>query len=291
MTDLPFSLMQNPPEEGDALSSLRKEIFMALNSHHVGVIRSFDAATQTASIDIVYKRAAFTQESIGVITQELIPYPTLNDVPVMFLGGGPVSLEFPVDVGDECILLFIDRDIDNWYVNGDIGNGCDTLRMHSISDAIALVGLRNATKALPDFTQNRARMRYVDGEGNTISEVFVGSSSAGFTHYHGSGFSDQTKLWAGEKVTFENEVTDLRTELVRLIEALDLLNVYLGGTGQLIDAITQITVPVAGITAGGASVVSGVPANAAAISSFKSDITDINNELDDIKAKLGGLLS
>lgn len=49
---------------------------------------------------------------------------------------------FPLQKGDECLLLFSDREIESWFINGDV-NPLNYPRMHSITDAVAIVGLRS----------------------------------------------------------------------------------------------------------------------------------------------------
>lgn len=49
---------------------------------------------------------------------------------------------FPLKKGDECILLFSDREIESWFVTGDV-NPINYPRMHALTDAVAIVGLRS----------------------------------------------------------------------------------------------------------------------------------------------------
>jgi hypothetical protein len=70
------------------------------------------------------------------------PMPIISGVPVLrMMGAGrQASLDMPVLPGDGCLILFADRSMDNWLSSG--GSVLpDDKRKHSLSDAIAIVGL------------------------------------------------------------------------------------------------------------------------------------------------------
>jgi len=77
-------------------------------------------------------------------------YPPLIDVPVLVLGGGNGAITFPIQQGDECIILFNDRELDNWFQNGGVQT-YSTSRTHDLSDGIALVGLRSLPNVLNNY--------------------------------------------------------------------------------------------------------------------------------------------
>ena len=54
----------------------------------------------------------------------------------------------PINKGDECILLFSDREIESWFINGE-ANPLAYQRMHDITDAFAIFGIRS----LPNMIQ------------------------------------------------------------------------------------------------------------------------------------------
>lgn len=142
----------NEPSLQDALNMLKKEIGISYNSLHVGIIQSFDATKQTAQISIAYTKTYFQTNDKGVVTPVSIPYSILAGVPVICLSGGPGFLTFPISSGDECLVLFNDRSIDNWYASGQVGP-VQTSRLHSLADGFALVGIRNSTKQLQNYSQ------------------------------------------------------------------------------------------------------------------------------------------
>lgn len=270
---LPQSLNADLPELEDVKAQIKKEVMLDLMCHHVGRIESFNAVKQTATVKIVYKRTFFRQADGGQVKAELVPYPLLSDVPVMFLRGGQTSLRFPVAAGDECILMFADRDIDNWLATGDTESGCNTLRLHSVSDAIALVGLTSQENPIKEFSTVRSEL--VFGEGEERSIAFAGETGAGLER--GAG-----KVIAGEKITIQNAETTLKTELQALIDQLTTLNGYLGNTLTAIKLIT--------VTPGSLAGPSSVPLNAASFTSIDTNISNVTTALGNIKTKLGALL-
>lgn len=66
--------------------------------------------------------------------------PLINNVPVIFPRAGGASLNFPVDEGDTCLLVFMERSIDTWKSTGGIVAPTDP-RKFDLSDAVAIMGL------------------------------------------------------------------------------------------------------------------------------------------------------
>lgn len=121
-----------------------------INCHQVGEIVSFNPATQTAEVQI---------KMLIPYNQELREYPILLDCPCIILGGGESRITFPIKAGDTCIVLFNDRDIDNWYASGQKMEP-RTQRMHSFADGIALVGLHNKSNQLSDYLTDGTEWKY-----------------------------------------------------------------------------------------------------------------------------------
>ncbi len=158
------------PSLMDLLNLFRKQLMLDFNCHHIGTIQSFDPAKQTCRATINYKKTFFQPNpKTKVYESVLLDYPILVDCPVIVLGGGTSALTFPIAAGDECLLLFNDRDIDNWFQSGQKGPVA-TPRLHSFSDGIALVGLRSLANSLQNYDTTRAVLR----NGSTM--VGVGAS-------------------------------------------------------------------------------------------------------------------
>lgn len=143
------------PTLKDLLDTVRREIFLNLNVHHVATIKSFDPAKQTCTAKINYDKTIFTNDASNNRAKKLLPYPVLLDVPVINLRGGKAGLSLPIKEGDQCIILFNDRDIDNWF-NGARSGEVGSLRLHSMSDGFALVGISSQDNKVPNYDATRA---------------------------------------------------------------------------------------------------------------------------------------
>jgi len=87
---------------------------------------AYDATTRLADIQIVLDE---TLEEGDVLKQ-----PVIFDAPVMFAGGGGGALTFPLNVGDEGLAVFADRDISGWVAGTPTAK--DGERQHSLNDAM-----------------------------------------------------------------------------------------------------------------------------------------------------------
>jgi len=145
------------PTLRDLLDLYQKQTLLNLNCHHLGTIQSFDSSKQTAQVTINYTHTYF---KIDPDSQKFIPYnveyPIIADCPVVVIGGGTARITFPISKGDQCILLFNDRDIDTWFSSGATTAPNQTPSLHSFSDAIALVGPNNLSTLIQSYDSVRA---------------------------------------------------------------------------------------------------------------------------------------
>ncbi|ALD79411.1 Phage-related protein [Citrobacter portucalensis] len=73
-----------------------------------------------------------------------------------------MPLTFPVNPGDECLLVFSDRCIDFWWQNGGVQEAVDP-RQHDLSDAFAIVGPQSQTRKISGISTTTAQFRSDDG--------------------------------------------------------------------------------------------------------------------------------
>ena len=103
-----------------------------------GRLEAYDASQARADVFPLLREEYFDEE--GLRQSERLPI--VRDVPVVFPGAGGFRLTFPVAVGDSCLLLFSDRSLDTWLTGGGEADPVDP-RAHHLSDAVALLGLRD----------------------------------------------------------------------------------------------------------------------------------------------------
>lgn len=109
----------------------------------VGEIVSYDRTTRTASIAI--------GKTFVLPNGTLLPVANpIQDVPVFTLQGAGIHVGMPIVPGDECLVVFNDFNIDQWFAQGGQPVPEDT-RQHDFSDAIAFVGLNSQTNPLETF--------------------------------------------------------------------------------------------------------------------------------------------
>jgi hypothetical protein len=131
-----------------------------------GVVQSFDPAKMTAKVQpAVMGRLTLPNGQV----QDLV-MPTLLDCPVQFPGGGGFSLTFPVKAGDECLVVFASRCIDNWWYYGSkdaqgniTSQPLAELRMHDLSDGFVILGFRSVPRVLGAVSTTATQLRADDG--------------------------------------------------------------------------------------------------------------------------------
>lgn len=204
-SDIQQNLIPNEPMLADLLNLFKKDLLLGFNCHHIGTIQSFNSVKQTATATINYKKTYFKPNSVtGLYDPVLVDYPVLLDSPVVCLGGGGSSLTFPIASGDECLVLFNDRDIDNWF-SGSSNGAVATPRLHSFSDGIIVVGLRSMANVIINYNGDAVELRTEDGLtkvslDDTTATIRRGTTTAVLT-------DDATTITVGANMTFEVDAT------------------------------------------------------------------------------------
>lgn len=149
-------LNTNDPTLADLLNIYRRSIMLDFNCHHLATIQSFDPVKLTVTATINYKKTFFQQNAkTKLYDRVLVDYPLLADIPVVFLSGGTAGVTFPIDTGDQALILFNDRDLDNWFQSGQTGPVASG-RLHSFSDGVALIGPRSLANPIANYDSTRA---------------------------------------------------------------------------------------------------------------------------------------
>lgn len=124
-----------------------------------GIIQSFDATTQTVTVQPTIKEQITNPD----LSYSWVSLPLLLDVPIVFPRAGGFSLTLPVSVGDECLVVFGDMCIDGWYIAGGTQNTQLDKRRHDLSDGFALVGVWSQPRVLPNYDTSAAQLRTDNG--------------------------------------------------------------------------------------------------------------------------------
>ena len=201
------SIVENRPAADptlkDLLNLFGKNLSEKINCHAIGTIQSFNPALQTVVVKINYQRVYLEANEEGIYEYTPIDYPLLLDVPAVILQGGNGSLTFPITSGDTCLVLFNDRDIDNWWTTGKT-MAVASLRSHAFSDAMALIGLRSSLNPLTNYDSLRAVLQL----GST--KVCLGAS--------------QIELNNASNISLGTILGNLMTQLSGIVNALTTIN-------------------------------------------------------------------
>ena len=160
------------PTLSDFIDARIKLAMASMNCVSIGTIQEFDEVLQQATVSLNYKRiikdgamAANNIDTVDVIKE----YPLLMKCPAIVLGGGVAHLTFPIAKGDPCVVFFADRDMDTWIETGVVDSPPNSERVHSLSDAIALVGINTNSNPLAAFNTLIASL--LDKTGERLSQA------------------------------------------------------------------------------------------------------------------------
>ena len=183
MSDPRQSLAKTDYRLTDVLDLFKKEIMMNLNCHAIGTIQSVDLTKQTVVVKVSYLKSYMAlSDSSGAAaantySQKTMEYKPLLDCPFVCMNGGNFSLTIPIAIGDTCLILFNDRDIDDWHHTNQL-LPVASQRFHSMSDAIALVGIRSSVNPIANYSSDHMQM--VNGNvklGISSSKVLVSNGA------------------------------------------------------------------------------------------------------------------
>ena len=129
-----------PADTRAVLDAQKSDIFSTFHCIQIGKVEKVTKAEQTVEVTLQIRRPAQDGTSAAI--------PLLVDVPYFVLQGGKSYIDMPIAVGDYCIVLFNDRDIDTWWSTANMADPATT-RKHDLSDGIAIVGINPKTSPLP----------------------------------------------------------------------------------------------------------------------------------------------
>jgi len=241
-----FNKEVDEPNLRDLLDAHKKDIFLSMNCHAIGIIEEFDAAKQTVKARIAYKKTFYEKQGKNY-KEVLVDYPFLIDCPAIVLSGGDFSVKMPIKQGDECLVLFNDRSIDKWFESGNVVQ-LDSNRLHSFSDGIVLVGVRSLARSIEGYEENKVRI------GDETHDLILGDGEATLK-------MDQSIVEVKEKIKIENSSKNLKQLLQDLITAVGAI------THDYIDSVGQAATPVTKVT--------GPPKNASNLQSISNQIGEL----------------
>ena len=128
-----------------------------------GIVESFDATAQTATVNVALREKINIDGNL-----EWTDIPTLVDVPVLFPRAGGYAITFPVQAGDECLVIFCDLCIDAHWQSGGVQNQIDK-RRHDLSDGMAIITGTSQPNRLSNVSNSTFQIR--NNEGTALMEI------------------------------------------------------------------------------------------------------------------------
>ena len=156
------------------LNDLPSSITLSMRAHQggmwtalPGIVQSFDAGKMTCEVQPAIQ-GVMSDPKTGEASN--VNLPLLVDCPVTFPSGGGVTFTFPIQSGDECLVIFASRCIDAWWQNGGVQPPM-VYRMHDLSDGFVIVGPRSQARTLSNVSTTDAEIRTDDG----ATKIAIGS--------------------------------------------------------------------------------------------------------------------
>ncbi len=169
----------NQPDLINLLQLLKSNIFATLNCVQIGTVQSVNFAKQTVVVELQIKRLQSISDA-GVPTySNPKTYPLT--CPFFVLFGGQAGITFPITAGDNCIVLFNDQEIDQWYANGGVQIPISQ-RAHDVADGIALIGINNLQSLIQNYFSAGIRLFLGDSVKIELSTGLIASVATLFTH-------------------------------------------------------------------------------------------------------------
>lgn len=200
----------NPLSLDEVLDPFLDYLKATFNCHRIGIIQSFDPATQRAVIQLVDVLRKNTFQG-----QQLFTPTPLLEVPVAINYGANGGLNFPIKEGLEGTVFFNDRDLENWKRTGAVGTPA-TYRMHDMTDGVFYIGIKSNPKAIANYDNTTVGITYVSDDG-----------------------TEKAKVKVDDKVEIANDLQNLKDLIANLINILQNLKTVNGVVQYPIDPTTS----------------------------------------------------
>ena len=145
-------------DQNEFYYKLIDKIKFKIRSAAIGIIKEFDSAKQTVSVQLVIRETIVID---GKYESKKVPL--LKDVPIFMPRAGNFILTMPIKNGDECIIVYSDVCYDSWFQSGGEENEQITLRRHDLSDAIAICGIWSQPNVIDSYSTDSVELKTLDG--------------------------------------------------------------------------------------------------------------------------------
>ena len=152
------------------------KMMFQMNTTIPAIVDEFNPSTQrVAAIPAIKFKHINPDGSI-----EYLEYPKITNIPLAIQRGNGVMITYPIKKGDVCTLIFSQRSIDNFLLEGNIQNpyeGDDPLtsviRCMDMSDALCFPGVITNKEFISGYSTSAVELRNSSGD----TKVSVASNS------------------------------------------------------------------------------------------------------------------
>ena len=153
------------------------------------IIQSYNSEQNTVECQPAIRERIINEDG----TIQYMNLPLLIHVPVAFPGSKSFTYKFVLEKNDECLVLFSDLSIDNFWEKSSLQNPVE-VRRHDLSDGIAIP----CKLSLPNWKEQSKAIIEVDKEGSIIFNTKEGTFTSEelykviHSHYHEDSVEGQT---------------------------------------------------------------------------------------------------
>lgn len=154
-------MLSIPERIGGFAETLRKagdNVSFMLRVAVPAIIQSFDKDKQTITAIPAIREKLTVDGKV-----DFYEIPLLLDVPIVLPRGGPYTMTFPIQKGDECLVIFGDNCIDSWWQSGGIQNPIGK-RRHDLSDGFAILSCWSQPRVIANYSTDSVQLRNEAGD-------------------------------------------------------------------------------------------------------------------------------
>lgn len=154
----------------EALTTMTLDHLLTTRTAIPGIVKKVNiegGALITVDVDVAIYNMVTADDGLTVKNE---PIPTITKIPFVVPWGKAAGLllSVPINVGDDVLLIFADRSIDNWQSTGKMSAPAeDTIpRIHDLTDAIAIPGIFNnvTSKQVAGYDSQSIALRDIENK-------------------------------------------------------------------------------------------------------------------------------
>lgn len=118
------------------------------------IIKSIDYSRMVVSAQPCIKEKI----AKGDGTYEDVTLPIIEDIPIVYPLSGTFAIFFPLQLEDECLLIFADTCIDSWWQSGGIQTQFEN-RRHDLSDCFCIPSQMSQPERLLSYSETSMQIK------------------------------------------------------------------------------------------------------------------------------------